>query len=36
LMFEVERNEAWDIDDEVDFSVAEFLFKEQERLSGTS
>jgi len=32
LMFEVERNEAWDIDEELDFSIAEFLFKEQERL----
>lgn len=32
LMFEVERNEAWDIDEELDFSIAEFLYKEQESL----
>jgi len=30
LMFEVDRNEAWDIDEELDFSIAEFLFKAQD------
>jgi CMP-N-acetylneuraminic acid synthetase len=29
LMFEVERNEAWDIDEELDFEVAEFLVKQK-------
>ena len=28
LMFEIERIEAWDIDEELDFSISEFLFKE--------
>jgi len=28
LMFEIERMEAWDIDEELDFSISEFLFKE--------
>ncbi len=27
LMFEIDRAEAWDIDDEMDFVVAEFLYK---------
>jgi CMP-N-acetylneuraminic acid synthetase len=27
LMFKIERCEAWDIDDEIDFRIAEFLFK---------
>jgi CMP-N-acetylneuraminic acid synthetase len=26
LMFEIDRREAWDIDEELDFSIAEFLF----------
>ncbi|MEM7480882.1 MAG: acylneuraminate cytidylyltransferase family protein [Acidobacteriota bacterium] len=26
MLFEVPRNEAWDIDEEIDFDVAEFLF----------
>ena len=30
LMFEMDRNEAWDIDEELDFKIAEFLFKEQQ------
>lgn len=25
LLFEIERNEAWDIDEEIDFRIAEFL-----------
>ena len=27
LMFEIERNEAWDIDEEIDFELAEFLYQ---------
>ena len=27
LMFEIDRMEAWDIDEELDFSISEFLFK---------
>jgi CMP-N-acetylneuraminic acid synthetase len=26
-MFAIDRTEAWDIDDEVDFVVGEFLYK---------
>ena len=26
-MFEIERAEAWDIDEELDFQIAEFLCK---------
>ena len=26
LMFEIERNKAWDIDEELDFQIAEFLY----------
>jgi CMP-N-acetylneuraminic acid synthetase len=26
LMFEIDRMEAWDIDDELDFQIAEFLY----------
>lgn len=29
LMFEIERDEAWDIDEEFDFRVAEFLYRER-------
>jgi len=31
LMFEVDRLEAWDIDEELDFRIAEFLYVERER-----
>lgn len=30
LMFEIERIEAWDIDEEFDFRVAEFLYRERQ------
>ena len=30
LLFEIERSEAWDIDDELDFRIAEFLYAAQE------
>ncbi len=29
LMFEIDRNEAWDIDEELDFKIAEFLHLER-------
>ncbi|MGD2157459.1 MAG: acylneuraminate cytidylyltransferase family protein [Anaerolineales bacterium] len=29
LMFEVDSSEAWDIDDELDFQIAEFLFNQR-------
>lgn len=32
LMFEIDRVEAWDIDEELDFRVAEFLYAERERV----
>lgn len=28
MMFDIDRNEAWDIDEELDFRVAEFLYNE--------
>lgn len=31
LMFEIDRNEAWDIDEELDFRIAEFLYTEREK-----
>ena len=31
LMFEINRNEACDIDEELDFSIAEFLYSEQQK-----
>ena len=31
LMFEIDRIEAWDIDDEQDFQIAELLYVERER-----
>ncbi|MDJ0510389.1 MAG: acylneuraminate cytidylyltransferase family protein [Crocosphaera sp.] len=35
LLFEIERDEAWDIDEEVDFRIAELLYKtRQETLNG--
>ena len=34
LMFEINRLEAWDVDDESDFRIAEFLFVEQSRATG--
>jgi CMP-N-acetylneuraminic acid synthetase len=30
MLFEMDRNEAWDIDEEIDFLVAEFLFLRRE------
>jgi CMP-N-acetylneuraminic acid synthetase len=33
LMFEIERTEAWDIDEELDFSIAEFLYLQRERVT---
>jgi CMP-N-acetylneuraminic acid synthetase len=29
-MFEIDRQEAWDIDEELDFRIAEFLYREHE------
>ena len=29
LLFEIDRMEAWDIDEEIDFDIAEFLYKKQ-------
>ena len=29
MMFAIDREEAWDIDEEIDFRVAEFLYKER-------
>lgn len=34
LMFEIDRLEAWDIDEELDFLVAEFLYLEREKSGG--
>jgi CMP-N-acetylneuraminic acid synthetase len=34
LMFKVERFEAWDIDEELDFRIAEFLFLERLKITG--
>lgn len=31
LLFEMDRIEAWDIDEELDFSIAEFLYKRREK-----
>jgi CMP-N-acetylneuraminic acid synthetase len=31
LMFELDRIEAWDIDEELDFKIAEFLYLEQQK-----
>lgn len=33
LMFEMDRDEAWDIDEEIDFRVAEFLYLNREEKS---
>ncbi|MCZ8058047.1 MAG: acylneuraminate cytidylyltransferase family protein, partial [Microcystis sp. LE19-12.2C] len=30
LLFEMDRDEAWDIDEEIDFLVAEFLYLNRE------
>lgn len=32
LLFEIERDEAWDIDEETDFRIAELLYKQREGL----
>lgn len=34
LLFEIDRAEAWDIDEELDFRVAEFLYLEREKRGG--
>jgi CMP-N-acetylneuraminic acid synthetase len=34
LLFEMDRLEAWDIDDELDFKIAEFLYLEREQSEG--
>ncbi|MGE5249719.1 MAG: cytidylyltransferase domain-containing protein [Bacteroidota bacterium] len=31
LMFEIPAEEAWDIDEEIDFAIADFLLRERER-----
>jgi CMP-N-acetylneuraminic acid synthetase len=31
LMFEIDRIEAWDIDEELDFEIAEFLYREYQK-----
>ena len=31
MMFEIPADEAWDIDDELDFEICEFLLKRQTR-----
>ncbi|NJP04124.1 MAG: acylneuraminate cytidylyltransferase family protein [Chloroflexaceae bacterium] len=31
LLFTMERHEAWDIDEEIDFRIAEFLYHEQQK-----
>jgi CMP-N-acetylneuraminic acid synthetase len=31
LLFEIEREEAWDIDEELDFRIAEFLYREKQK-----
>ncbi len=31
FMFEMDRVESWDIDEELDFQIAEFLYKEREK-----
>jgi CMP-N-acetylneuraminic acid synthetase len=31
LLFEMDRDEAWDIDEEIDFRVAEFLYLNREK-----
>ncbi|NUM46820.1 MAG: acylneuraminate cytidylyltransferase family protein [Anaerolineales bacterium] len=32
LMFEIDRNEAWDIDEELDFKITEFLVQQQGKI----
>ncbi len=32
LMFEIDRDEAWDIDEELDFTVAELMYRNRERV----
>jgi CMP-N-acetylneuraminic acid synthetase len=36
LMFEVAREEAWDIDEELDFRIAEFLYMERLKANGSN
>jgi CMP-N-acetylneuraminic acid synthetase len=33
-MFEIDRLEAWDIDEEIDFRVAEFLYLQNQTEAG--
>lgn len=34
LMFEIDQMEAWDIDEELDFRIAEFLYRERQKEAG--
>jgi len=34
LLFEIDRTEAWDIDEELDFRLAEFLYLDREKSGG--
>jgi len=36
LLFVIDRTEAWDIDEELDFRVAEFLYLEREKSGGAA
>jgi CMP-N-acetylneuraminic acid synthetase len=36
FMFEIDQTEAWDIDEELDFRVAEFLYLEREKEGGAA
>lgn len=36
LMFEIDRVEAWDVDEELDFQVAEFLYRQQQTQMDTT
>jgi CMP-N-acetylneuraminic acid synthetase len=35
LMFEIDRIEAWDIDEELDFQVGEFLYHKRTEQTGS-
>lgn len=36
LLFEIDRDEAWDIDEELDFRVAEFLYRQRQEADASS
>jgi CMP-N-acetylneuraminic acid synthetase len=36
LMFEIDRDEAWDIDEEFDFAVADFLYRRRQETAGAA